>query len=186
MTFLPLQEKHFPLLLKWLETPHVKAWWDQDVHWTLALIEDKYGKYVKGFKRLTLPTEVIEKPMHAFIMCVDGVEVGYIQYYNAYDFPREQGYELKGLPSSLASIDVFIGEESYIGKGYGLLLMEAFLNEHVFKFFNAVFVDPETANLQAIRAYEKVGFHQVSTIKEGSITWMVKSSLNTTQRKDKK
>lgn len=176
MTFLPLQEKHFPLLLEWLETPHVKAWWDQDVHWTMELVKEKYGCYVKEFKRLTLSDKIIEKPMHAFIMCVDGVEVGYIQYYSAYDFPREQGYELKGLPSSLASIDVFIGEASFIGKGFGPLLMEAFLDEHVFKEFEAVFVDPDTANLHAIRAYEKAGFQQVHTIKKGSITWMVKNS----------
>jgi aminoglycoside 6'-N-acetyltransferase len=176
MTFLPLQEKHFPLLLEWLETPHVKAWWDQDVHWTMELIEEKYGRYVKGFKRLALPNGVIEKPMHAFIMCIDGKEVGYIQYYSAYDFPRKQGDELKGLSSSLASIDVFIGEESFIGKGFGPLLMEAFLNEHVFKHFDAVFVDPDAANLHAIRAYEKAGFQQFHTIKKGSITWMVKNS----------
>jgi len=30
-TFQPLAISHFPLLLQWLETPHVKAWWDQDV-----------------------------------------------------------------------------------------------------------------------------------------------------------
>ncbi|MBI2706843.1 MAG: GNAT family N-acetyltransferase [Proteobacteria bacterium] len=174
--FHPLQEKHFPLLLHWLESPHIKAWWDQDVHWTMDLIKEKYGCYVKEFKRLTLPDKTIEKPMYAFIMCVDGVEVGYIQYYDAYDFPREQGYELEGLPSSLASIDVFIGEEDFVGKGLGPLLMETFLNEHVFKHFDAVFVDPDTANLHAIRAYEKAGFKKIKTINEGAITWMMKTS----------
>ena len=174
ITFQRLQEKHFPLLLRWLETPHVKAWWDQDIKWTKELIEKKYGCYVKEFKRLTLPDRVIEKPIHAYIMCIDGKEVGYIQYYNVYDFPREQGYELVGLPHSLASIDVFIGEPAFIGKGYGPLLLKAFLKTHVDPHYEACFVDPDSANIQAIRAYEKAGFQKVKTIKEGTITWMVR------------
>jgi len=48
ITFTPLQESHFPLLLKWLETPHVKAWWDKDIHWTPELIKKRYASYVQG------------------------------------------------------------------------------------------------------------------------------------------
>src|SRR5258708_341808 len=96
ITFKPLQKSHFSLLLKWLAMPYVKAWWDQEVHWTPELIQEKYDSYVEGVKCLTLPHQVIEKPLHAFIICVDEKEIGYIQYYSAYDFPREQGYEIKG------------------------------------------------------------------------------------------
>lgn len=174
ITFKPLQKSHFPLLLKWLEIPHVKAWWDQDIHWTPELIQEKYGSYVQGIKRLILPHQVIEKPMHAFVICVDEKEIGYIQYYNAYDFPREQGYEVKELPTSLASIDLFIGEKEWIHKGIGAILIDAFLKEHVSTQFETCFVDPDTANLAAIRAYEKAGFQKVKTIKEGTITWMLR------------
>lgn len=53
ITFEPLHESHFPLLLKWLETPHVKKWWpitpkldtsevgDQDVTYTMDLVREK-------------------------------------------------------------------------------------------------------------------------------------------------
>lgn len=172
--FEPLEEKHFPLLLKWLETPHVKAWWDQDIHWTMDLIQEKYGKYVKGFKRLKLGDQVIEKSIHAYIMCIDGQEVGYIQYYNAYDFPREQGYKIKNMPECLASIDVFMGEKEWVGKGQGPLLIDAFIKEFVFPHFSAVFVDPDTANTQAIHAYKKAGFEMIKTTNEGTITWMMR------------
>jgi len=174
ITFIPLQQSHFPLLLKWLETPHVKAWWDQDVCWTSELIKEKYGTYVQEFKRLNLPDHIIEKPMHAFVVCVNGEEIGYIQYYNAYDFPREQGYEIEGLPQNMASLDVFIGEEDYFGKGLGPTIMKQFLKEKVDPFYDACFVDPDTINVQAIRAYEKAGFKKVKTVKEGTITWMVR------------
>ncbi len=45
ITFKVLKEEHFLLLLKWLETPHVKLWW---VNWTLGLIKEKYDNYVKA------------------------------------------------------------------------------------------------------------------------------------------
>jgi aminoglycoside 6'-N-acetyltransferase len=41
--FTPLTEENLPLLLKWLETPHVKKWWDQNVKWTSELIQKKYS-----------------------------------------------------------------------------------------------------------------------------------------------
>ena len=76
LTFIPLQESHFPLLLKWLEMPHVKAWWDQDVQWTSKLIKKKFETYVQGYKIL----KNIKKPMHSFIICKDEKEIGYIQF----------------------------------------------------------------------------------------------------------
>jgi aminoglycoside 6'-N-acetyltransferase len=61
IAFTPLSTSYFPLLLKWLETPHVKAWWDQNTHWTKELIEQKYENYVHGFKRLTLEDNTISR-----------------------------------------------------------------------------------------------------------------------------
>ena len=48
ITFELLHESHFPLLLKWLETPHVKKWWDQDVKYTMDLVKEKFGKDIHG------------------------------------------------------------------------------------------------------------------------------------------
>lgn len=176
ITFKSLRQEHFPLLLKWLETPHVKKWWDQDIKWTPELIEKRYSNYVKGFKRLKLATQVIEKPMHAFILNFDKVNIGYIQYYNKHDFPPEQGYETSELPESCAAIDWYIGELDYIGKGIGSQTLSIFLNEVVSKNFENVFIDSDTANTHAIRVYEKVGFKK---IKEGNgITLMLKNCSN--------
>lgn len=105
LTFIPLQENHFPLLLKWLETPHVKAWWDQDVQWIPELIKNRFETYVLGYKIL----KNINKPMHSFIICRNGKEIGYIQYYNAYDFPREQGYVIEGLPKTWLLLMFLLG-----------------------------------------------------------------------------
>lgn len=170
ITFQPLQKPHLPLLLKWLETPHVKAWWDQDVCWTHELIKEKFGSYVHGYK----VEQGLKKPMQAYIIYIDDVPVGYIQLYNAHDFPREDNIPLTDLPNSLAALDIFIGEEDYVGKGFSAELMKQFLEEYVDPSYDACFVDPDTANIKALRAYEKAEFKKVKTIKEGTVTWMLR------------
>ncbi len=105
ITFAPLAELHFPLLLKWLEAPHVKAWWDKDVRWTAELIQEKYSDYVKGYKILQLADRTIHKPIHAFVISLNSQPIGYIQCYNKHDFPSHHGYESVDLPKSCAGLD---------------------------------------------------------------------------------
>lgn len=167
--FTKLQKKDFPLLLRWLELPHIKKWWDKNVVYNADLIEKKYVPYTQGYKILG----DIKKPMHAFIIEVDGQQIGYIQYYNKYDFPPEQGYSVEGLPDSLAALDFYIGEPESLGKGIGSQALKLFLKEHVLKKFDACFVDPDAANKAAMRTYEKAGFSVVKAIPELAVTWMV-------------
>jgi len=173
ITFKPLTKSHLDLLLKWLETPHVKAWWDQDVQWTMKLIKEKYGHYIKGYKKLKLEGKIIKKLMWAFIIFFEEMPIGYIQYYNVHDFPREQGYDISELPTSCASVDWYIGEVEFTGKGIGTQALSYFLNQHVFPTFEYVFVDPDTANTGAIRVYTKIGFTVIKKVNDGKITWML-------------
>lgn len=173
ITFKPLTKSHLDLLLKWLETPHVKGWWDQDVQWTMKLIKEKYGHYIKGYKKLKLEGKIIKKLMWAFIIFFEEMPIGYIQYYNVHDFPREQGYDISELPTSCASVDWYIGEVEFTGKGIGTQALSYFLNQHVFPTFEYVFVDPDTASTGAIRVYTKIGFTVIKKVNDGKITWML-------------
>ena len=117
ITFTPLKEDHFPLLLKWLMTPHVRAWWDQDVPWTPDLIEEKYGCYVQGFKPVRRADSVIERPVHAFVIECDTTPIGYIQYYDVRDWVQEDPHiDLSKLSEYLASIELYAGIDIYIGE----------------------------------------------------------------------
>jgi len=176
ITFKALKEEHFSLLLKWVEMPHIKKWWDTDINWTQELIEKKYSNYVKGFKRLKFKTQIIEKPMHGFIINCDGVDIGYIQYYNKHDFPPEQGYDTSELPESCASIDWYIGEHDYVGKGIGTQALNIFLNKFVFKVYENAFVDPDTGNVRAIHVYEKIGFKKI--MESDSAILMIKARIS--------
>lgn len=166
--FDPLQERHFQLLLKWLQAPHVKKWWDTDILWNMDLIKEKYGPYIEGYKL----EQGVKKILYGYIIFLNDTEIGYIQLYNAHDFPREDGLTLNDLPKSLAAFDLFIGEEAYIGKKLSTTIMEEFLKNYVDPYFEACFVDPNSANISAIRAYEKVGFQRIKTIKNSE--WLVR------------
>lgn len=167
ITFTALAESHFSLLLKWLEAPHVKAWWDQDVYWTRELIQQKYSNYVKGYKL----SNGITKPINAYIIYSDEKAIGYIQIYNAHDFPRTK--PLIGLPKNLAAFDLLIGEVAYLKLGIGSKAITEFLNQHATLYTN-VFVDPDSTNITAIRAYEKAGFKENKHQPNTNETWMIR------------
>lgn len=167
--FQPLTSSHFPLLVTWLNAPHVLRWWPYDTPWTLDSVTAKYETYTEGYK----VTAGDVKPIHAFIIVVDDVPIGYIQYYDAYDFPRDNG-SLKPndlVPPSLAALDLFIGNPRYLGKGLGVPIIRTFLEYHVWPTFNACFVDPESDNIIALKVFAKAGF--VPYQKVGSTTRMI-------------
>jgi ribosomal protein S18 acetylase RimI-like enzyme len=169
--FTPLSHTHLPLLHKWLNIPHVKAWWDQDVQWTPALIEEKYDSYVEGYKVIN----GVKKPISTYIIYFNATPIGYIQYYNVYDFPRDDNVTLEGLPKNLAAIDLYIGEADFVGQGLGPLLIDQFLIHYVWKYFSACFVDVNTSNTQARRAYEKAGFKLIKAVANGKAIWMLRN-----------
>lgn len=169
--FKPLQKADLTLLLKWLKTAHVKAFWDPETEWTKALVLEKYGTYVKGYKL----ENGIEKKISAFIIQVDDHSVGYIQAYNAYDFQRSM--PLEDLPSSLAALDFLIGEPSYLKKGIGTLAIKSFLEIFLKKNYKYVFVDPNIQNTAAIKTYQKAGFIKRKENFNTKEIWMLKSLI---------
>ena len=154
ITFNPLQTDHLPLLFKWLEKPHVQIWWDPGVDLTPESLEEKYGSYPDGY----YVEDGIKKPLRAFIVEVDHEPVAYVQLYNVQNYPGANNItELKFLVNC-AGLDIFIGDEKHVSKGIGTAILRQFLIEFVDPKFEACLVDPDKNNIQAIRAYEKVGF----------------------------
>jgi RimJ/RimL family protein N-acetyltransferase len=159
ITFEPLHAIHLPLLLKWLEESHVKKWWDANIKYTIDLVKEKYEPYINGD----------HQSIHAFIICINNIPIGYIQLYNPYDFMKDN--PVSNLPENLGGIDMFIGELSYLKKGIGLESLRLFLNNYAFKAYQYIFVDPDYVNVAAVRLYEKVGFVIIKRVKK--TFWMV-------------
>jgi aminoglycoside 6'-N-acetyltransferase len=114
--------------------------------------------------------------MNAYIFSVESKPIGYIQYYNKHDFPREHDYAME-LPESCAAIDWYIGEPEFVGRGIGTKALKLFLDIHVFSNFDNVFVDPDTANVSAICVYEKTGFITISKTNDDKVTLMLKTKI---------
>lgn len=174
ITFEPLCESDFTRLLYWLKSSQVSSWWDQDIEYDIDLVKEKFEPYTKGYKMI----KGDNKPIYSFIISYDSKPIGYIQYYNAYDFPRD-GYELANLPKSLAALDMFIGEQEYIGKSIGQSILKLFLKKYINTQFKYVIVDPAIDNIRAIKNYEKLEFKKLLEYKKSNKVLMLwKKSAN--------
>jgi len=65
----------------------------------------------------------------------------------------------------MAGLDLFIGEETYLNKGYGSKVIAHFLREIVFQKYKAAVIDPDRENKRALKAYQKAGFKNFSVEK---------------------
>jgi RimJ/RimL family protein N-acetyltransferase len=79
----------------------------------------------------------------------------------------DNGWWMKeqGQPAGTIGMDIIIGETEYVGRGFGTIVIKKFI-EKIFNETNApkIIIDPDTANLAAIKCYEKVGFKRVREI----------------------
>lgn len=170
ISFDPLHELHFPLLLKWLEMLHVKKWWDQDVRYTLELVKEKFGKYIHGIDL----SKHSDNKTYAYIICSDREMIGYIQAYNAHHFAHENGLDLSTISGSVSGVDLFIGESQFLHKGWGASILNEFEKQVLTSHFDWCLIDPATVNVSAIKAFTKAGFKVFEQFQTQSTTWMIK------------
>jgi RimJ/RimL family protein N-acetyltransferase len=147
ITFKPMTEVDLPYWDKWVEMPQVKSTWFQEGYETTDYIYQK----IKG-NGYDFP----------FIVLVDDKPIGYIQCSDLYAY-SQLCQAPKGLfiheGAGTFGMDLFIGEEDYLHKGYGTKIVEAFVKK-IFEEFSAklIYIDPDINNKTAIRCYEKAGF----------------------------
>jgi aminoglycoside 6'-N-acetyltransferase len=140
-----------PLMHHWLNEGPALQWYGQTPT-TLEEIATEYGTMTGGRGNVL-----------AMIATYAGEPVGYVQRYLTHEHPDYWGDQ--DLPAGTAGIDLFIGERAYLHRGFGPLLIRAFLRGHVFAGQAArCIIDPDPTNAIAIRAYEKLGFRYLRTI----------------------
>lgn len=153
ISFRQLHFDDVPMLHNWLNKPHVHEWYDKDKENTFEEVREKYEKKINK-----------EEPTDSYLVLYDNQPFGYIQTAKIKDWPAFES--VMGKDQSAASIDVFIGEVEYMGKGLGNQVIRKFLNDIVFKQPNIIkcFIDPDPSNVRAIRSYEKVGFKYLKIV----------------------
>ncbi len=152
VVFRPLASHDLPLIQAWLADPEVAAWW-READLSLEAIIGKYQPIIDGFE-----------PTRAFIIVIEGRDAGFIQAYRIDDHP-DYARQID-LPTGSVATDLYIGESSLRGKGWGAPMLRAFLAEIVFGEFGATLavIAPEPANHRAIHVYEQTGFRWLKTV----------------------
>jgi aminoglycoside 6'-N-acetyltransferase len=97
---------------------------------------------------------------------IDGRPIGFIQII---DPAREDSHYWGDVPANLRAIDIWIGEEADLGKGYGTKMMQLALARcFVHPAVMAVLVDPLENNTRAHRFYARLGFQFVERRRFGA------------------
>jgi aminoglycoside 6'-N-acetyltransferase len=87
---------------------------------------------------------------------VDGVPIGFLQII---DPAREESHYWGDVAPNLRAIDIWIGEEAYLNRGFGTRMMELALARcFADPAVEAVLIDPLASNVRAHRFYERLGF----------------------------
>lgn len=141
MELRPATPADLELLRRWDEQPHVIAS-DPNDDWSWE-------------------TELNRTPdwREQLIAELDGRPIGFIQII---DPAREESRYWGDVPADLRAVDIWIGEASDLGKGYGTKMMQlalarCFADQDV----SAVLIDPLASNMRAHRFYERLGFQFV-------------------------
>ncbi len=142
--FRPVTGADLPLIAAWLAEPHVAEWWGDDAETSLAEIEEA----VDSISVEPLIVELAGKP------------IGYLQ---SYDPHLEDGHPYQDQPFGTLGIDLTIGVPDLVGVGHGSAIMRQFAEILFDEGAPRLIIDPDPANLRAIRAYEKAGFRAFDT-----------------------
>jgi RimJ/RimL family protein N-acetyltransferase len=147
-----MTEDQLGLLHRWLEEPHVRAFYDREAR-TLHGVTEAYLPKIRG-----------EEPTLPFIASLSGVPIGYLQAYRLADHPAYAA--VLGVGPDAAGVDMLIGEPSYAHRGLGAPLLRQFVDEVVWEVTGAstCWIGPAVHNTIAIRCYAKAGFVYARTV----------------------
>jgi aminoglycoside 6'-N-acetyltransferase len=125
--------------------------WDEQPHVTASDPNDDWNWEVELLRFPQWREQLIAE--------LDGHPIGVVQII---DPLLEETHYWGDVPANLRAIDIWIGEEADIGKGYGTIMMQqaidrCFANADV----TAILIDPLANNAKAHRFYERLGFRFV-------------------------
>lgn len=141
-------EDDYLLMTKWLNNFNVRTWYGFDDFINPPDVNDIKMKY---------RNKIINKEkMNPLIIIIDGIEAGYIQYYESREYLDEK---------DVYAIDLFIGNDDYRGKGYGTKVLREIINLILARQgAKEIIIDPDINNIAAIKCYTAAGFNKLKVI----------------------
>ena len=149
-TFRAMTRDDLATLHAWVQRPHVAEWWAEPR--TLSDITRDY-----------LPTIDGSSTTQAFIACLDGAPIGFIQSYVV--LGSGDGWWEDETDPGARGIDQFLADAQRLNRGLGTAMIQAFVKQ-LFEdpAVTKVQTDPSPENLRAIRCYAKAGFRPVGEV----------------------
>lgn len=146
VTFTPTTATDQALLLRWLDKPHVREFWDNSEAHRQNMLN-----FLQGAKdQLDYYIGYWNETPYALLLTSDCT----------LDAPEEFRALLQQTGKTF-SIDFTIGEENFLGKGLGAPTLQAFMQyicKEVDPEVTTFIIDPAIDNTRAIHVYEKAGF----------------------------
>ena len=152
----PLQDTDVEQLKIWLYKDHILKWYHDTDDW-LKEIKERSREF--SF-------------LHHFIVNKGDESIGFCQYYDCFD-AKELWYSVES-KGEVLSIDYLIGEENYLRKGFGKLIIKLLIDEISKENENfEIIVQPEMENTASNKTLLANGFiydenKQYYTIKIGT------------------
>ena len=111
-----MTEADLPTVGAWLLLPHVARWWTPD-----TTAEAEIAQYRERIGQHSEPAT------HMLMVTLDGVPVGWCQWYRWADYPADA--EAIGARDREIGIDYAIGDLAWVGRGVGTTLIAALTTE---------------------------------------------------------
>ncbi len=141
ITFKSIVDRDILLIEKWIYQEHVLKWYHEPEEWVREMME-RNGEF--SF-------------LNHFIVYDEDKPFAFCQYYDC--FCAQEDWYTVNSSGHTYSIDYLIGDEMYLGKGYGKLIIKT-LMEKISNYKNAkrIIVQPEKENISSCKSLESNGF----------------------------
>lgn len=137
----PIEDSDLPMLEAWLRKERILKWYDDADEW-LGEMRERHVAFAF---------------LNHFIALADGAPIGFGQWYDCFD-AREEWYAVER-PGEMFSIDYLVGEDDYLGQGYGKAIVRALIEAVKQRHPAAqIVVQPELENAGSCRALLASGF----------------------------
>lgn len=139
----PLSDSDINMFTSWLNKDYIKKWYLDPEDW-LTEINGRHSRYAW---------------IHHFIVMDGKTPIGFCQYYDCYNANDIEDWYDVVEQGDTYSIDYLIGNESYLGKGYGKLIVKLLTEtiqtvEHA----NRIIVQPDIENYPSNRVLMANGY----------------------------
>lgn len=137
----PIEDSDIEMLSKWLNKDYILKWYNDADEW---LNEVRKRKNAFSF-------------LNHYVVYMQDIAIGFCQYYDCFD-AQEEWYSIE-IPNKVYSIDYLIGEEAYLGKGYGKTIVQSLVEKIIDeKSPDAIIVSPDAENTASCKALLANGF----------------------------